>query len=466
MGMEQFDAIIIGSGQGGTPLAKKLAQQGWKTALIEKDYVGGTCVNVGCTPTKAMIASARAMYDLAQAGDLGVQVNNFTLDFSAVINRKNEIVEKFRNGSEKGLEKTDNLQLIYGKARFSGPHEITIITDAEELQLASDVIVIDTGTRSRIPPIPGLAASGFLTSTTIMELSQVPEHLLIIGGGYIGLEFGQMFRRFGSQVSILEASDRFLGREDEDVADMMKAILEQEEIKIYTGTTVQNISGQTGNIQVKAEANGRVVEPFPCTHILLSAGQQPNTDDLNLDSAGVETNDQGFIVVNDQLATSAPGIFAIGDVKGGPAFTHISYDDYRVLFDNLVHGGDSNINDRMVPYTMFTDPQLGRVGLTEAQARDKDLKIHVATLPMDHVARAIETGDTRGMMKAVVEADSEKILGAAIIGREGGEIMTVIQMAMVGNLTWRQLKDMIIAHPLYSESLNNLFMKLERDLRK
>jgi len=459
--MRQFDAIIIGSGQGGTPLAKKLAKQGWKTALIEKQWVGGTCVNVGCTPTKTMIASAKTAYAVTQAAKYGVHTDGCTINMQEVLDRKNKVVESFRRGSQNGLEHTENLDLIFGTASFVADKTLKVaLNDGGEEEIKGDKIFIDVGTRASIPGIDGLNEAGYFTSTTLMELQQVPEHLLVIGGGYIGLEFGQMYRRFGSKVTILEHGARFLPREDEDIAAEVLKFLHEEEIEIFTNAQVNSVKGKPGNIKATALVKGEE-KTFSCSHILIAAGRTPNTDLLNVEAAAIKTNERGYIEANDKLETSAKGVYVIGDAKGGPEFTHIAYNDYIILYNNLIEEKQESIKDRMVPYTMFTDPQLGRVGITEQQARDTGLNIKVAKLPMANVARAIETGDTRGLMKAVVDAESGVILGVAIVGQEGGEMMSVLQMAMAGGITWQQIKDMIFAHPLYAESLNNLFMKLE-----
>ncbi len=459
--MRHFDAIIIGSGQGGTPLAKKLAKQGWKTALIEKQWVGGTCVNVGCTPTKTMIASAKMAYTVRQAAKYGVYTNGCTINMLEVLDRKNKVVESFRKGAQKGLERTENLDLIFGTASFIADKRLKVVlNEGGEEEVIGDKIFIDVGTRVIIPAIDGLNEAGYLTSTTLMELQQVPEHLLILGGGYIGLEFGQMYRRFGSKVTILEHGLHFLSREDDDIAAEILKFLHEEEIEIFTNAQVKSVKGKPGNITAIAMVNGEE-KTFSCSHILIAAGRTPNTDLLNVEAAGIKTNERGYIEANNKLETSVEGVYVIGDVKGGPEFTHIAYNDYVILYNNIIEGTQESIKDRMVPYTMFTDPQLGRVGITEQQAKDKGLNIKVAKLPMAHVARAIETGDTRGLMKAVVDAESGVILGVAIVGQEGGETMSVLQMAMTGGIEWHQIKDMVFAHPLYAESLNNLFMKLE-----
>lgn len=459
--MKTFDAIIVGSGQGGTPLSKKLAQAGWKTALVEKEYIGGTCVNVGCTPTKTMIASARALYTIAKAKELGVNVGSFSADMPAIVERKVSVVKQFRNGSLEGLEKTENLTLIFGKASFIDQKKLQVTLNEGGTEIiTADQIILDVGGRPSIPEIDGIESVEYFTSSTIMELKEVPKHLLVIGGSYVGLEFGQMFRRFGSLVTVLEYGKQFLSREDDDIAEEVEKFLKAEDIRILTESHVTKVHKKNGVLDVTVKT-GEQNPTINCSHLLIAAGRTPNTDILNLEAAGLEVDERGHIKVNEKLETTVKGIYAIGDVKGGPEFTHISYNDYIVLAGNLLERKETTIKGRMVPYCMFTDPQLGRVGITEKQARKDGLNIKVARLPMSRVARAIETGDTRGVIKAVVDADSEMILGVSVLGAEGGEIMSVLQMAMAGSISYKEIANMIFAHPLYAESLNNLFMTLE-----
>lgn len=456
--MKKYDAIIIGSGQGGTPLAKRLANSGWKTAIVEKKWIGGTCINTGCTPTKTMIASAKTAFTIARSRDMGIYSHDLQVDLPAIMERKNKVVESFRNGGKKGLEQTKNLDLIFGKAAFSGNKIIDVCTgNGNSIQITADKIFIDSGARPAIPDIEGLNTIKYLTSVSILELEELPQHLLIIGGGYIGLEFGQMFRRFGSQVTILQHGDRLLPREDEDIASAVQKILEEEEVRVYVQADVISMQNLNGVISVDVSISGKK-DSIACSHVLIATGRTPNTEDLELQNTGVQVDHTGHIEVNEYLETSMPGIYAIGDVKGGPEFTHISYNDYVILAGNILEGRKMSTKDRMVPYCMFIDPQLGRIGMTESEAKKKGIKYKIATLPMDHVARAIETGDTRGFMKAIVDETTGKILGAAVLAQEGGELMTMLQMAMAGGITAHQLKEMVFAHPLYAESLNNLFM--------
>lgn len=458
---ERFDAIVIGAGQGGGPLAGQLAGAGWRVALIEREHVGGSCVNVGCTPTKTMVASARVAYLVRRAADYGVDTGPVTVHQTRVRQRKRDIVTSWREGSRKGLERWDTLELIMGEARFAGPHAVRVsLNDGGERQLEAGTMVINTGARPHVPAVPGLDDVPYLDSTSIMELDEVPEHLIIIGGGYIGLEFGQMFRRFGAAVTIIEQAPGCLPREDRDICAAMSEILTDDEIDLLVGTTPTGIGGGDGRVVVTAAASGGE-RRISGSHLLMATGRRPNTDMLALDAAGVEADDRGLVRVNDRLETSVPGIYALGDVKGGPAFTHVSYDDFRILRANLLDGASRTTTGRIVPYTVFTDPQLGRVGLTEAEARQRGSRVGVAKMPMASVARALEVDESRGLMKALVDLNTHQILGGAILGIEGGEIMSMLQIAMMGALPYTALRDGMFAHPTFAESLNNLFKNVE-----
>jgi pyruvate/2-oxoglutarate dehydrogenase complex dihydrolipoamide dehydrogenase (E3) component len=460
--MKQYDIIIIGSGQAGNPLARKMAKAGRKVAIIEKRLVGGTCINDGCTPTKAMVASARAAYLAGRSDNLGVHIEGYRVDMPQIKKRRDAIVEHSRSGNESSLRDDPNIDLLMGEACFTGHKTVLVRLNAggtEELK--AEQIFIDAGTTPMIPDIEGLKDVGYLTSTTILDLDYVPEHILIIGGNYIALEYGQMFRRFGSQITVLERSPRIMPREDEDIATEIHHILEEEGIAIHGNSqAVKFEKDSSGKIVATINLNGRM-EELSCSHVLIAAGRKPQTKALNLQATGVEIDEKGFIKVDDHLQTNVPGIYALGDINGGPAFTHIAYNDFTIVHRNLTEGANLSTADRPVPYCMFTDPQLGRVGLSEKQARDKGLNIQIALLKMEHVARAVEVGETRGLMKAVVDADTKQILGAAILGEEGGEIMSVLQMAMEGGITYDRIRYCVFAHPTYSESLNNLFMKLD-----
>jgi pyruvate/2-oxoglutarate dehydrogenase complex dihydrolipoamide dehydrogenase (E3) component len=457
MPAKAYDAIVIGSGQGGTPLSIALGKAGWKTAIVERNHIGGCCVNVGCTPTKTMVASARVAYLSRRSADYGVDSGSVTVNMSAVRKRKQKIVESFRDGGLKSIEKTQGLDLLKGEARFNGPKSLEIALSEGGLRVVTaEKIFINTGARPAKAPIPGFDTIPTLDSTSIMELETLPEHLLVMGGGYVGLEFGQMFRRFGSQVTIVHRRDHLLIREDPDVADEVVRILEEDGMKVLLSSEVVRAQGDNTSVSliVKTPKSEITLEG---SHLLVAVGRRPNSDRLNLQSAGVETDEHGFIRVNDQLETNVAGIYALGDVKGGPAFTHISYDDFRILRTNLIEGGHATTKGRLVPYTVFIDPQLGRIGITETEARNQGLDFRVAKLPMSRVARAIEMSETRGFMKVVVDAKTKQILGCAVLGIEGGELMAMFEIAMLAHLPYAVLKEGIFAHPTLAESLNNLF---------
>ncbi len=452
-----YDAVVIGSGQGGGPLAGAFAQAGRRTALIEREHVGGTCINEGCTPTKTMVASARVAWLARRAADYGIQAGDVFVDMAAVRARKDAIVASFRSGSERSIAETEGLDLLRGAARFTGPHALTIEGDGESIDIAAKTIVIDVGGRPAPPKVPGLEDVPALDSTTIMELDTLPERLIVLGGGYVGLEFAQMFRRFGSEVVVVQRGGKLLGREDDDVAEAMAEILREDGIEILLDAEAKEAAaGSNGGVRLTlGTPNGeRLLEG---SHLLVAIGRKPNSDSLDLDQAGVKMDERGFIRVDERLATNVPGIYAIGDVNGGPAFTHVSYDDFRILRTNLLEGGNATTADRLIPYTVFTDPQLGRVGLTEAEARKKGLDIQVAKLPMSGIARATEVDETRGFLKAVVDAGNKQILGFAALGLEGGELMAAVQIAMMGKLPYTALRDGIFSHPTLAEGFNNLF---------
>ncbi|WP_375448541.1 mercuric reductase [uncultured Fibrella sp.] len=459
--VEHFDALIIGAGQAGKPLSAALAKKGWRTAMIERSYVGGTCINYGCTPTKTLIASAQMAFDARRAADYGVETGNVQVDFKAVIARKNQVVEQFRKGIEASFAKTENLTFIGGEARFVGRKQVAVsLNDGGERLLTADHIFIDCGTHPKKPDLPGLDTVPWLTSTALMNVPELPKHLLILGGGYIGVEFSQLFRRFGSEVTIIERGDQLLAHEDKDIVDELTKILTDEGVQVLTNTTVEQVSKTAnGGVELSLETE-QGPRQLTGSHLLVVTGTTPNTPTLDLETTGVTTDAHGFIHVDNKLETSQPGIYALGDIKGGPAFTHISYDDYRVINQNLLEGGNASIADRSVPYTVFTDPQLGRIGLSEQEARKAGRSIKVATMSMTSVARAIETDRTNGLMKVIIDADTDQLIGAAILGMEGGEIMSMLQIAMMGNVTYPRLRDAIFAHPTLAESLNNLFSKV------
>ncbi len=457
--MKQYDAIIIGSGQGGGPLAQNLAEQGWKVALIEKEYLGGTCINYGCTPTKTMIASARIAHYARRAPDFGVHTGEVAVNLGEVVARKNKIVTEWRGSQEQRVQQQINLDLYYGVGRFTAPHTVEVNGQS----LKSEHIFINTGARPRIPEIPGISQIDYLTNRNIMDLQEVPAHLIIIGGGYIGLEFGQMFLRFGSRVSIIHHGSHLLSREDEDVATALQEALLGEGMKIHLNAEPVRIARSGDEVQVTISSTGSKEEIVTGTHLLIATGRVPNSDNLGLENAGVETDERDFIKVNERLETTAPGVWAIGDVKGGPAFTHISYDDFLIVYDALIHSRQRTIHDRLVPYAVYTDPELGRVGLTEKEARKAGYRLKIGKIPMNWVARALERDETAGLMKVVIDADTERILGAAILGPEGGELVQILMTVMMADAPWTLLRKAVYIHPTLAEGFFALFDSVKEE---
>ncbi len=452
-----YDAIVIGAGQGGSPIAEAFANAQRTTALIERANVGGTCVNTGCTPTKTMIASAAVANCVSRASEYGIEVGPPHVDLRAIRDRKESLVGSFRTRKRTHLESIQGLDIVDGEASFVGRKTLEVRGPQERsLELASEIIVIDTGSRPSIPPIPGISDVPTFDSTSIMDLTTLPEHLAILGGGPVGVEFAQMFRRFGCTVTLIERSSQLLPQEDLDVAAILAEILSEDGITLRVGFTVKFIEQQGETIRILgAQGNGDLC--VLCSHVLIAAGRTPNTDTLDLSRAGIRSTSSGHIEVDDQLATSVPGVFAIGDVTGGAPFTHISYDDYRILRTNLLHGGQASTANRIVSYVVYVDPQLGRVGLSETQAAADGIPYRLAKIPMRNVARALETGQPRGFLKALVDPHSGCILGAAVVGDQGGEIMSMLHVAMLAGTSYEILRDSPFAHPTYAESLNSLF---------
>ncbi|MFE5164150.1 mercuric reductase [Streptomyces sp. NPDC056697] len=461
MADESYDVMVIGTSQGGRFLPIDLAKAGRKVALVERGHLGGVCVNSGCTPTKTMVASARAAHQARRGAEYGVRTGPVSVDLAAVRERKRAMVAGARENYASRLPQ-DGLDLVEGEARFTGPKTVEIaLPDGGTREIGASVIVIDTGTRPRQLTISGAQSVPVLDSTSIMELGELPDHLIILGGGYIGLEFGQMFRRFGSEVTIVQTGSRLLTREDDDVSDEVATLLRDDGITVLTSARperVEETGGGRVRLTVRTTDGERQVEG---SHLLSAIGRVPNTEALTPVAAGIRLSDNGFIEVDEYLETSVPGVYAMGDVKGGPAFTHLSFDDYRILRTNLLGRGKVSTRNRIVPYTVFMDPQLGRVGMTERQAAEQNRSVRVAKLPMSAVIRALETGETRGFMKAVIDADTQQILGAAVLGVEGGEIMTIIQVAMLGQLPYTAMANAVFTHPLLAEGLNSLFMSLD-----
>jgi pyruvate/2-oxoglutarate dehydrogenase complex dihydrolipoamide dehydrogenase (E3) component len=454
--VNKFDAIVIGSGQGGNPLCYALAERGWSVALVEQSHLGGTCVNTGCTPTKTMIAAAQVAYYARNGARWGVQSGPVTVDLSAVVDRKTSVVQQWRGGQERSLARHRSVRLFRGHARFESAHEARV---NDEL-LQSDKIFIDTGARPHVPKITGIETAGYLTNESLMEIRDLPAHLVVLGGGYVGLEFGQMFHRFGSSVTIVHLGPQLLPREDEEVAKELQKALETEGIEIRLNSKLVQVEKRAQEIALALESAGHR-ETIRGSHLLVATGRRPNTDDLGLERAGVERDEHGYIKVNSRLETNVAGIWALGDVKGGPAFTHISYNDYQIIFGNLIEQRNLSIANRYVPYCLFTDPQLGRVGMTEREARESGQKLKLGTYPMSRVARAVERNETAGLMKLVVNAETDRILGAAILSSEGGELVQILGALMLADAPYTVLKGAVFIHPTLAEGFFGLMASVK-----
>ncbi|HEX8836511.1 MAG TPA: mercuric reductase [Candidatus Acidoferrum sp.] len=447
----KFDAIIVGSGQAGNPLAYRLADRGWSVALVEEKNLGGTCINVGCTPTKTMVHRAQVAHYTRSAGRWGVNTSGVKVDLAKIVAQKDEVVLSFRGGLEKRVDERKNIHLYRNRARFIAPHQLKV---AEEI-IEGEKIFINTGGRAGIPSIPGLRDVPFLTNESIMQLTAIPEHLLVLGGGYIGLEFGQMFRRFGSRVTIVHQAAQIVPREDPEIAAELQRALEAEGLEFLLNASTEAVHQKDGAITLSCKHATRARQ-VAGSHLLVATGRIPNTNDLGLDMAGINTNEDGSIKVNARLETSVPGIWALGDCKGGPAFTHISYNDFQIVYANVVEGKNLSVENRLVPYCVFTDPQLGGVGITEKEARTKGHKLKIGRCPMTRVARAIERGETAGLMKIVVDAVDDRILGAAILASEGGELVQILGAIMLAKQPYTLLKGAVYIHPTLAEGFFSL----------
>lgn len=459
--IKKYDAIIVGGGKAGKTLAMDLAKSGSKVAMIENGLIGGTCINVACIPTKTLVRSAELAHLMRRAQEFGIEVSPIKVDLKAIKNRKNKVVNGMRDANLK-MFLASGMDFILGKAHFIGPKKIEVaLTEPRDgsntLTLTADKIFINTGALPFIPDIPGLKEVPFHTNETMMELETVPEKLLIIGGGYIGLEFGQMFRRFGSEVTIVELSKDFLPAEDRDIAQEIQTLLEAEGIQFRLGYQIDKVSAhhQQITLEIHRDADKQTLTG---THLFLSVGRIPNTKDLNLEATDVKVDQRGFIIVNEYLETNVPGIWALGDVKGGPQFTHISLDDYRILKTNLTANKPvQSIKNRLLPYTVFIDPEFARIGLTEKQAREQGYAIKVVKMPVADIPRAKTLGETKGVIKAIINTDTDQILGAAVLCAAGGEVMATIELAIRTGMKYQDLKNGIFAHPTLVEGFNQLF---------
>jgi pyruvate/2-oxoglutarate dehydrogenase complex dihydrolipoamide dehydrogenase (E3) component len=449
------DVIVIGSGQAGVPLAARLAAAGRRVLLCERKELGGTCTNDGCTPTTTMIASARAAQVARTAARLGVRTGEVVVDLGAVVDRKDRIVRQWRESVGKRLEGAgERLTLVRAHARVVAPREIEV--DGE--RHSAEIVIVNVGCRAAIPPVPGLAEAGGLDNTTVMNLRERPAHLVVLGGGYIGCEFAQMFRRFGSAVAVADMLPHLMGPEDEDTSSALEAVFRGEGIHLELGAKVERVSPADGGVALHIE--GRPA--LEGSHLLVAVGRRPNTDDLGCEPAGVRLDARGFIEVDDQYRTSAEGVYAVGDVTPGPQFTHASWDDHRRLYDHLAGRPARPRSDRLVPVTVFTDPQVARVGLTEKEARQRGLPFEMATMPFGEVARAIELDETAGTLKVLLDPASERVLGASIVGSEAGELIHVFVALMQAGATARALAEAECVHPTFAEGLQTLVMKLRR----
>jgi probable pyridine nucleotide-disulfide oxidoreductase len=457
---EHFEIAVVGGGKGGKTLAAKMAFAGRPVVMVEKGMIGGSCINVACIPTKTMVKSAKVAELARRAAEFGIRTAFDGAGPIGIRERKRAVVVEMVSRNQANFDRS-GMTLLRGMARFTGPRSLEVrLCEGGVRELTADKVFLNTGTRPALPPIPGLADAKPLDSESVQELERLPEHLIVLGGGYVGCEFAQMYRRFGSQVTIIERSEMFLPREDRDVADQVFQCFQEDGINVLLEASARRVEGTSGQlVQVKLQTprGERIVEG---SDLLAALGRSPNTEELNLQAAGVETDSRGFITVNDRLETTAAGVWALGDVNGGPQFTHVSLDDCRIVTANLT-GGNRSTADRLVPYTLFIDPELGRVGMTEAEARRRGLRVQVARLPAEKIPRAMTSGETRGYLKAVVNADTGQVLGASILAAEGGEVMSVIQVAMRAGLPYTALRDMVFAHPTMAEGLNDLFAQLE-----
>ena len=451
---QHFDAIIVGAGQAGPPLAGRLTAAGQTVAVIERKLVGGTCVNYGCIPTKTLVASAHAAHLARRGADFGVGTGEVAVDMAAVKARKDRISGGDREGVESWLEGMKGCTLIRGHARFEDPHTIRV---GEHL-LTADRIFLNVGGRAVAPDMPGLADVDYLTNVGILDLDTVPEHLVVIGGSYIALEFAQMFRRFGAKVTVIEKGPRLTSREDEDVSAAIKDILEAEGIDVVVDADSIRFAKQDSGFTVTPRDGA---EPIAGSHLLVAVGRQPNTDDLGLDAAGVQTDGRGYIVVDDELRTTADHIWAMGDCNGRGAFTHTSYNDFEIVAANLLDDDPRRVSDRITTYALYIDPPLGRAGMTVEQVRRSGRKALVGKRPMTRVGRAVEKGETQGFMKVVVDADTEEILGAAILGVGGDEVVHSILDVMTAKLPYTAISRTMHIHPTVSELVPTMLQDLK-----
>jgi len=450
----EADAIIVGSGQAGVPLAIALAEAGRRVLLVERGDPGGTCINTGCTPTKAMIASARAAHVARTGARLGVRAADVRVDLAAVVRRKDDIVRDFREGVLRRIRQARGLTLVKGHGRFVG--ERTVQVEGERHR--APIVVLDVGARPAIPPVPGIDGVPWLDNRTVMEVRSPPAHLVVLGGGYVGCEFAQMFRRFGSDVTVIDASEHLMSREDPDVSAELEKVFRAEGIRSELATRVERVTAASGGIAVRT-AGG---EEIRGSHLLVATGRRPNTDDLGCDAAGIRLDPRGFVSVDDAYGTTAPGVYAVGDVTGEPQFTHVAWDDHRILLDVLMGRPHRGRSGRAYPYTAFTDPQIAGVGMNERQARERGIACEVATMPFGSIARAVEVDERAGILKVLVDPGTERLLGASIVGAEAGELIHVFVALIQAQASVRAIVDAEFVHPTFAEGVQSVVTRLAR----
>ena len=457
MALTTYDAIVIGAGQAGPSLTAAFAGAGMSTAVIERHRFGGTCVNVGCIPTKALVASARAAHVARRAADFGVVIDGGVgVDMGRVKARKDAIAGKSERGVERWLRSLPNCAVYRGHARFEAAHRVRVGGDL----LAAERIFIDVGARAAVPPLPGLDRADYLTNSTILDLEVLPEHLIIVGGGYVGLEFAQMYRRFGSRVTLIETGDRLIKRESPDVSAAVTGILEGEGVDVRLNARCIGVDGQPGSVTVSLDCRSGAPE-VAGSHLLLAAGRRPNTDDLGLEAAGIEVDRRGLILVDDRLQTAVPGVWALGECNGRGAFTHTAYNDYEIVAANLLHGDPRSVADRIDCYALHIDPPLGRAGMTERQVRESGRPALIATRPMTRVGRAVEKGETQGFMKVLVDRETDRILGAAILGIGGDEVIHSILDVMYAKAPYTVIRRAVHVHPTVAELIPTMLADLK-----
>jgi len=454
--MPAYDAIIIGTGQSGPALARRLVAAGRKVAIIERKLFGGTCVNTGCTPTKTLAASAYAAHVARRAGDYGIRIEgSVNVDMKAVKARKDAVVAVFRDGLERSLKSLQGCTVYQGHGRFVADKKVAV----NGSELAADQIFINVGARAAIPPISGLDQVPYLTNSSMMDVDFLPQHLVILGGSYIGLEFAQAYRRFGSEVTVIELGPRLISREDEDVSQAIAAFLKEEGINVRVGSKIIGVEKRGSSITAKIESTGRLSQ-IAGTHVLVATGRRPNTDELGLDKAGIATDARGYIVVDDQLRTNIPGIWAMGDCNGRGAFTHTSWNDFEIVAANLLDNDPRRVSDRITAYALYTDPPLGRAGMTEAEVRKTGKPALISTMAMTDVMRAYERGETKGLMKIIVDRGSKQILGAAFLGLEGDEVIHCVIDIMYAKAPYTVIQRAMHIHPTVSELIPTMMDEL------